>query len=106
MTTITRPVSPEERSMRIHPIFILFVGLLVGRGAIGQLAAEEIVVQSPDGNVQLKLTNENGQLKATATMGGKAFIESSPLQFIIDEVDLSKGAELGKPQTYSLNEKY
>src|SRR6185369_3371289 len=60
-------------------------------------AANEIRVLSPDGQVQFILnSNDPAQLSFRITFKGNSVIETSLLGIVVDGIDLSRGAEVGK----------
>jgi alpha-glucosidase len=69
-------------------------------------AAGETRVRSPNGSVQVRVLPEGGRLHFGVTLHGKPVIEASPMQFTVDGVDLTEGAEPGRTETYQVNETY
>src|SRR5437899_2418186 len=63
-------------------------------------------VLSPDGAVALKLWNESGRLRFAVTFKDQPVIESSPLSFTLDGIDLAEGAELGTAKSFEVKETY
>jgi alpha-glucosidase len=72
----------------------------------GCVASNETQVLSPDGNVQIKILLDEGQLKYAVTFRNKAVIESSPLVFTADGVELSEGVDVGGVERYQVKETY
>jgi alpha-glucosidase len=75
--------------------FTVITALLVIVGTANELwaepAANQVQVLSPDGNVQLKLLLDEGQLNYAITFKDKPVIETSRVQFSVDGVDLTQG---------------
>ncbi len=69
-------------------------------------AAGDVTVASPDGRVQLRLSQAAGGLRYTVTFGPKTVIEPSPIGILVDQVNLSRGAVLGQSDTYTVNQTY
>ena len=63
------------------------------------LAANQVQVLSPDGNIQLNFLLGQGRLNYTVTFKNKAVIQTSHVQFSVDGVDLSQGLEMISPAT-------
>lgn len=70
-------------------------------------AAEDLKLVSPDGSVRFELY-WRGQpaLSYRVMLRGRPIIETSPLGIIVDGVNLSEGAEVGRVETYRVREKY
>lgn len=63
-------------------------------------------IPSPDGSVQFKFFVNQGKLSYSISSRNKSVIESSPMEFTLDGVDLTQGAELGRLQPYDIDETY
>jgi alpha-glucosidase len=74
--------------------------------AVGADAAA-ITIASPDGQVRFQLSQDAaGRLSYSVSRKEQPVIGRSRLSIIIDGVDLSEGAKLGKSEEYQVNEKY
>ncbi len=70
-------------------------------------AAADVKVASPDGRVWFVLSsNAQGHLQYTVTFNAKNILDPSPLGIVVDKVDLADGAQIGKAETYQVNETY
>jgi alpha-glucosidase len=69
-------------------------------------AADEVSVLSPDKSVQFKLFLRDGRLHYAVTFKDRPVIETAPLGFTVDGVELTAGSELGKAKTYQVNDTY
>ena len=69
-------------------------------------AADDVTVASPDGHVQFHLSAGSGGLQYSVTFNQKSVIESSAIGIVVDRVNLASGAELGKVDSYKVNETY
>src|SRR5262245_42415948 len=87
---------------RLRIVLLVLIAVVAARSA----SAEDTVVKSPNEQVQFRLTQQDGQLKFSVTARGKTIIESSVMQMLLDGVDLSRGAEIGKSEATSVNERY
>jgi alpha-glucosidase len=67
---------------------------------------QRFAVASPGGAVELTLLVDNGHLKYSVARGGASVIESSPLVFTIDGVDIASGVISRKVEPYDGNETY
>lgn len=64
-------------------------------------------VSSPDGQVEVRVFTEGGQLCCEATKGGNQLLESSRLGLVVDGVDLSRDVSLvSQPKAESIDETY
>lgn len=64
-------------------------------------------VSSPDGQVEVRVFTEGGQLCCEATKGGNLLLESSRLGLVVDGVDLSRDVSLvSQPKAESIDETY
>jgi alpha-glucosidase len=63
-------------------------------------------VPSPDGSVGFKFFLNQGKLSYSISCRNKQIIEPSPMEFTLDDVDLTQGAELVRLQPYDINESY
>jgi alpha-glucosidase len=69
------------------------------------IAAAGVTVSSPNGKVQLRLAPAD-PLAIEVRFRDRTIIEPSPLGITVDGVALTAGAELGKVETYEVNEKF
>jgi alpha-glucosidase len=70
-------------------------------------AAADVTLASPDGHVRFVLSsNSQGHLVYTVTFNSKNIIDPSPLGIVVDGMDLAAGAQIGRAETYSVNETY
>ncbi|HEY1336656.1 MAG TPA: glycoside hydrolase family 97 N-terminal domain-containing protein [Bryobacteraceae bacterium] len=70
------------------------------------LAAAEVNVTSPNGQVQFRLTEGQDKLQYSVTFAGKPVLEPSPVAIVVDKVNLADGAAIGNVENYQTNEKY
>jgi alpha-glucosidase len=63
-------------------------------------------VPSPDGSVQFKFLVNQGKLSYSIAYRNKPVVELSPMEFTIDGVELTQGAELSRLEPYDINETY
>src|SRR5947207_2531247 len=75
-------------------------------GCATTISADDVKVTSPDGKVHCELAVEGGRLLYKVAFKGSPVIETSRLGMILDDGDLSQGGELGRTETYQINEKY
>jgi alpha-glucosidase len=70
-------------------------------------AAADVTVARPDGRVRFVLPpGAQGHLEYTVTFNSKNIVDPSPLGIVVDGVDLAGGAQIGKAETYSVDETY
>ncbi len=99
------PRIPSRRSF-LAATFAAPIGVLA-RPSFKILAANPITVASPDGKVQFELLwRAASQLGYRILFNGKAVIEPSALGLLLNNVNLGYDVELGKRETYHVNEKY
>jgi alpha-glucosidase len=63
-------------------------------------------ITSPDGNLELSVFIEKGQLMHTVKFKGRPVIDASALGLMLNDVNIGKGASAGKPEAYQNNETY
>jgi alpha-glucosidase len=80
------------------PVFFLF--------SADAIAADIIIVKSPDGQISFQLFQQDHQLKFTIQLSNKAIIQSSPLKMTIDGKSITNNLSIGKAENYKLNESY
>src|ERR1051325_8029218 len=76
---------------------------------MGQLAVLAALVHlvSPNGAIVYEMTREaNGRLAYTVTLDRRDVIAPSRLGIVVDGVNLADGAEVGKTETYQVDERY
>jgi alpha-glucosidase len=84
----------------------LSLALLAGT-ASASLGAQDVVLRSPDMNVELRVTLlEGGRLGYAIALGGQPVIAPSPLGIRVDGTDLGQGSTLGRVERYSLDESF
>src|SRR5690242_4706231 len=75
--------------------------------AVAHAAETTVTVASPNRQVEFRLSsNAAGQLRYTVMFRGRAAIEDSPIGITVDGVNLGGGAQIGKAETYRVEEKY
>jgi alpha-glucosidase len=74
--------------------------------AVMSWAIADSGVPSPDGSVGFKFFLNQGKLSYSISCRNKSIIEPSPMEFTVDGVDLTQGAELQRLQPYDINESY
>ncbi|MEP0843750.1 MAG: glycoside hydrolase family 97 catalytic domain-containing protein [Phycisphaerae bacterium] len=85
----------------------VLVGLiLAGFSSGGLAAAAETEVESPGGQVRLKVVAAGPKLLISATLGGRAVLEPSAVAFDLDGVRLTEGVEWGGVERYRIDESY
>jgi alpha-glucosidase len=93
--------------MKRASIFIMIGALSVLLSVTNDsFAANETQILSPDGAIQFKTLMQEARLKFAVTFRNKPVIETSPMQFTVDGVDLVEGVEVGKMDQYQVNETY
>src|SRR5919202_6014931 len=71
------------------------------------LAAGEIKVVSPNGEVQFQLlSHATEQASYQVTFKNRPVIETSRLGIIVDGINLGRGVEIGRIERYRVREKY
>lgn len=70
------------------------------------LKANDVKVSSPNRNVEFQLAADPKQVSYRVTFKNNPVIDASRLGIIIDEVDLGQNAEVGKVETYRIDEQY
>jgi alpha-glucosidase len=69
-------------------------------------AHQEMIVKSPDGQVQFALLSEIGQLSYLVNRNRSPVLEKSQLGIVVDGIDLGHGIAIEKIERYRINEKY
>jgi len=72
----------------------------------GATASRDITISSPNGKLHYDLLARRHQLSYGITLRKQAVIEPSVLGFIVDGAELCEGVEIGKVDTYQLNDTY
>ena len=70
------------------------------------MEAEDLNVNSPDGNLKVTLSDNDGKLSYTVNYKEHSIIESSPLGLITNIGDYSKDAKLVAQETSVIDEQY
>lgn len=70
------------------------------------MSAENLSVNSPDGNLKVTLSDNDGKLSYTVTYKEHSIIESSPLGLMTNVGDYTQGAKLAKQETNAIDERY
>lgn len=70
------------------------------------LAADEVSVASPDGNVELRVFVSGKQLMYALSFRGHPVLEAAPLSMTIDQVPITSEVKLGKVRKYKTDETY
>src|SRR5687767_3011734 len=68
--------------------------------------AEDVLLSSPNGHAELRLTTAAGQLEYGVRFRQRPVIETSRAGLVVDGVDLGDGATLGEAATYVVDETY
>ena len=68
--------------------------------------AEDVVVSSPSGKAELRLSTATGSLEYTVRFQQRPVIEPSRAGLTVDGTDLGQGAAQGTAETYTVDEKY
>jgi len=86
--------------------FVLVPVLLAGIASTAP-PAQDVLLRSPNKNVELRVTvREAGRLDYAVTLGGRPVVEPSPLGIRVDGADLGQGSTLGRVERYSLDERF
>ena len=70
------------------------------------MVAEDLTVSSPDGNLKVTLSDNDGKLSYAVTYKEHSIIESSPLGLVANVGDYTKDAKLAKHETNNIDEQY
>jgi alpha-glucosidase len=85
----------------------LAAGLLAALWAAGGgRAADDTLATSPDKSVQFKVTAQEGRLRYSVSFKDRAVIETSPLGFSVDTVDVTEGVQVGEVTAFQVKETY
>jgi alpha-glucosidase len=88
-------------------IRIAFTLLAVLCPAAQLSAADDVVLASPDGNVQFRLSlDSEARLRYSVAFREKPVIGTSAIGITVDGVNLAEGVELGKADQYKVNQTY
>lgn len=88
---------------RIQPLCIVLFFLIT---AFNALAADTIIVASPNSHLQFKLFEQDHQLTFYISLKGQKVMENSPLIMSLDGEQLTQDIKAGKPKKYTINENY
>src|SRR5688500_18349505 len=80
------------------PVFVASLPLTV--------RANDVKVSSPNGKVEFQLAANPRLVSYRVTFKNNPVIDSSRLGIIIDDLDLGQNAEVGKVETYRIDEQY
>lgn len=69
-------------------------------------AAKRVTVVSPNRQLEFQLLNDQSSLQYRITLRRDPVVETSRIRMKIDEVDLSRNAEIGRVESYRVNERY
>ena len=88
-------------------IFTMIAGFVLALCMYNKgFASGETKILSPDGNVRFSVFLHEARLKYAVTFRNKPVIETSPMQFTVDDVNLAEGVEAGRVDTYQVKETY
>jgi alpha-glucosidase len=88
------------RSARV----VLAAGVLLI--AVSATSAGEMTVVSPDGRVKFLVNQVEAGLEFQVRFKDRPVVDRSRMCLVLDEVNLTRGAMLGKIESYEVNEKY
>jgi len=75
--------------------------------SVAARAADDVTLTSPDGKVLFRLSmGSKGNLEYAVSLNQKPVIEASAIGITVDGVNLAAGAQIGKSDTYRVNETY
>src|SRR5262245_20019545 len=83
---------------------ILAAGFLLT--VVSATRAEDLRVASPDGRVKFHLSQVDAALEFEVQFKDRPVLGRSRMCFLLDELNLTRGAALGKAETYEVNERY
>ena len=92
---------------RRNSVFTMVTVLVAALGmshAADQL--DTVRIASPDGYVQFEFLVREGHLKYSVSFKTNAVVETSPIVFVVDGIDLTEGVEAGEVNRYSVKETY
>lgn len=69
-------------------------------------AQSKCVFKSPDGNISVSVSVDGGQPKYSVQLGGKTFVEDSPLGLKTNIGDFTRGMSIGNFAQQTINETY
>ena len=88
------------KSRALFVLSLLFVG-----GFLSANAAER-VINSPDRNISVQVSDEGGSPRYQISLGSNIFLESSPLGVKLNCIDLTNGLVLKDCETKTVSEEY
>ena len=93
---------------RILTILPVIVGLCLGCPDISNASSPpgDIQVTSPSGLLRFQVHSDAGSLKLAVHFKNQPVLESSPMHFRIDGVDLADGVEVMETKEYQVQETY
>lgn len=77
--------------MNVKPILLGLAALLIGAQSA---SAEEKSIKSPDGRIEVTVTDDGGRPGYKVTLDGKIFIDQSPLGVRTNLADLTEGMQM------------
>jgi alpha-glucosidase len=106
--TMSKNIAAQERSCsRREFLSTALAAPILATELSSSFQPNNIRVAGPDGKVRFDiLLRGQSRLSYRVTFRDGVVIETSPLGIVIDGVDLCRGAEAGKVERYSLNERY
>ena len=97
----------EVKEMSRFVVKILVVVLLLAGVAIGEEAASNITLKSPNEAVEANIfIDDTGRLSYTVKRGNSAVINKSDMGIIVNKVDLGTGIKMGAPKYSTHNQRY
>jgi alpha-glucosidase len=85
---------------------LLLVALLLSSLSVPAATLTATGLASPNGAVRLKTSLDQGRLNFSVTYKNQPVIETSPMQFTMDGVDLTQGLKAGAVEPYQIQETY
>jgi alpha-glucosidase len=91
-----------------RPCLSVLTSLLgLGLMTAGEVRAADVPnVASPDKSIRFKLTLDEGRLKYAVTFKERPVIETSPLVYLVDGTELTRGVEIGAVNIQQVKETY
>jgi alpha-glucosidase len=87
----------ETQQSRLSPVLANFSPLV---------SAKRVTVVSPNRQLEFQLLNDQSSLQYRITLRRDPVVETSRIRMNLDEVDLSRNAEIGRVESYRVNERY
>ena len=92
----------RELEVRVRNVIAIVVVMAMASLTL----AADVVVESPDGAVRLTIAQDGLRTTFSVKQKDVTVIESSPISFAIDGVDMTSNAQLGEPELYTVDETY